>query len=276
MSSGWSCFICGTPNDLASRSCTKCGAARPAVADSLAGAEPEIKATQAAQPVEVPGSMLTGLAALIRQAAEGTLTPAAFSEKIADISTKISPIFDDMAQQITSQAQGDNGDYADAVKQTLDDSCSLFKIALAELYKFGKDASLARLRYGMLIAEKAEDTYLQLLRAMQQDAEGSSLQGQADVVRTLAYGVVSGEITLDEYKTAITKVDKAVNHWLEEGSATLKAGLQAALAFDGRGAGSLDMAGQMLNKASEQLAHVILAVHTREAGEQAADQFVAQ
>lgn len=270
MATDWTCFTCHSPNDLTSKYCSVCGAQRPPVADSLETIEARDSLTESVpappEKVEAETDMLAGLASLIRAAANGKITPADFARRMSTASGNIDKAYAELTEQINQlDTSGDNEEYAQSITTALDDSHYLFSLAFRELEGFGRRKDMTRLRIGMLLAEKAEDCFQAVLRGIQHDAEGHNLQGHTDVIRTLAFQVLEGSITLEQYREAIGVVDEGVHTWLRSGTEKIEAGLATAKLFDGSQFSAIDKVGQMMEEATDDLANVILAVHTPEA-----------
>lgn len=268
MNPAWTCFQCEAPNPMAARHCSACGARRPPVVQPLA--EADEAPAEVVPPAEPAASdMLSGLARLVAQAGSGQMAPAAFAERMRVAAGGLDEVFGGMAAELFALPEADEG-YLTALESGLEDAASLFRIALAELEGFGESADPARLRIGMLVAEKAEEHYQGLVAGVRADAAGHGLRGQADRVRRLAAEVLDGTLTVEGYRVCLADLEEAIRGWLRDGAARAEAGLAAAREFDGTRVEPLNRAAAELEEATQALGQVILALHDPEATRQAA------
>lgn len=270
MNPGWSCFQCEAPNPLTARHCSSCGAQRP----PMPLADDEVPETPP-RPETPPSDMLIGLMRLVRQAATGEMAPADFAARMQAAGAGLDEVFAGMAAELYEIPQGDEG-YVDGLEAALHDVGSLFRLALAELAAFGPAGDPGRLRVGMWVAEKAEEQYQALLASVQADAAGHALGGHRDEVRRLAAAVAEGALSLEDYRARLAETGEAVAGWLQSGGEAARAGLAAALEFDGLRAEPLERSAALLEQASRDLGRVILAFHAPEATREAARKILAE
>lgn len=275
MSFSWNCFQCQSPNFMSAKHCSVCGAQRPPVAEALetmeAGPAVENLVNAVTDDTQPQSDMLAGLAALVKSAADGDIKVGIFIQQLRSIRKNLDKAFGDIYRSLDQVSEAEDTEYVQAVQAGLQDSAALFRLALTYLERFGERQDLAKLRVGMMVAEKAEECYNAVMGGLQEDAAGGNLAGHQDIIRSLANQVVSGALSLEDYVSRLEEVDTAVHIWLKSGTERLEAGLAAAKLFDGKKVGNLGKAGELLDLASQDLGHVILAIHNSQAVEAAVD-----
>lgn len=274
MISGWTCFQCEAPNPATARHCSACGAQRPPVMQPLAEAdEAPTPVTSTTEPGVGRTDMLSGLSRLVARAASGELSPEAFAERMRSAASGLDQVFHGLAAELY-ELPGTEEEYARAIETGLEDASALFRMALAELEEFGHGADPARLRVGMLVAEKAEEHYQGLLAGVRADATGQPFSGESDRVRRLAGAVLEGALSLEDYRVRLGEVEHAIRGWLHHGSERLEAGLAIAREFDGLRTEPLNQAAEHLEQAAQDLGKVILAIYDPEVTREAARQIL--
>ncbi len=277
MTQVWTCFQCGTTSPVSARRCLACGAQRPSVLDPAAVldesfAEGLVRALESSS--KTPRSeTLAGLEALVEKAISGVLPPKEFARRMRQAARGLEQVFATVAADLARVPEA-SPTYAREVETGLRIARGLFRLALSELEAFGERADRIRLQVGMLVAQRAEEHYQGLLRALQADAAGHPFGSESDVPRRLAGAVMEGELTLEEYRTRMEQLHLAIRGWLDGASRSLETAFAACLAFDGASPETMIQAGRDLEEASRDLGRVILILHDPEKTRAAARQIL--
>lgn len=275
MDKEWTCIYCGHSNTLGARYCSKCNARIPDMKEFLTPQDETGDPDKETQPVEEPeeelfpipqpGDMVGPLFRLSNAAMAGEVTPQDLGGKLRTSLENLDGAFDIIFSEIES-IQTDVEDYREQVLALLENVHFMFEKGLEEMLLFVEDNDTAHLRFGRILAQRAELEYIQILEMLQIDANAPTnpFRGAPNVVGNLADQFYQGNITLEELKKDLDEFEKVANVYFERGTKFLKEGFDLARKFDGSNEEVMAAAIDRLTEAGDEISKAIINLHTQE------------
>jgi len=248
----WTCVQCSTANDDRLRHCGQCGAVLPFSPPT----EAEVEKTPE---FEVPreGEMTAGLKHGLDGLRAGSLTLDDFLEKINRAIQNVPIVFATILESLEEPDEDLSG-YVDGVKTSLLDCQTMFLSGLDEMSRFGEDEDPFHLRFGWLLVEKGEQEYVQIIKTLNNDADGESLLGTQDLLGRLAGQLAAGEIQQAEYLEHLEQFEDSARQCLDRAQRLIEAGIDAARQFDGEDEAPFQKASEQAAQAADELGGLVL------------------
>ncbi len=270
MQQGWVCIYCKHPNPYNARYCASCNARIPDLKQSfLAGIKEEtvegdsVKQDEAPFPVPKPGDMTGALFELTEMVLSGEMSPVEFSCEIRLSMTNIGSVFDSLCGEIESLA-GDMADYADTVVSLLENVQFMLEKALEEMLMFADDQDDSHIRFGRVLAQRAELEYIQILEMLKYDSSINPFEGAPNVLGNLARRYFEGELGLTTFQDELKEYEESTMASLYNCKTTLTEGFALAGKFDGNNREILTIAIDRLTEAADGLSKLIVNLHSKE------------
>lgn len=277
MTREWTCLYCSGSNPYHARFCVHCNAKLPDIkfsasihtgeADDEQAGEPETQpeVQETALEIPKPGSLVGSLFSLCNSVLNEEISPSEFGERIRRALESVDSIFGSIYEGIGStdtQAE----EYKEQVLTLLENVQFMFVKALEEILLFEDDQAPYHIRYGRMLAQRAELEYIQIVEMLVYDASGSynPFEGAPFVLGNLAEEFYCGELSLDEFKQQLKDLEKVTNGYFEKGSSLVKEGFALADRFDGNNGEILQTAIDKLAEAGDEISKAIINLHTQE------------
>lgn len=243
---------CSTANDDRLRHCGQCGAVLPFSPPT--GAEVEESPR-----FEVPrrGEMTAGLKHGLDGLRAGSLTLEEFLEKINRAIENVPIVFATILESL-EEPDEDLSDYIEGVKTSLTDCQTMFLSGLDEMSRYSEDEDPFHLRFGWLLVEKGEQEYVQIIEALNNDADGESLLGTQDLLGRLAGRLAAGEIQKEQYLEYLEQFEDSARQCLDRAQRLIEAGVDAARQFDGEDETPFQRASEQAAQAADELGALVL------------------
>lgn len=270
MQQGWVCIYCKHPNPYNARYCASCNARIPDLKQSfLAGMKEEsaeggeVKGEDEPFPIPKPGDMTGALFELAEMALSGEISPVEFACEIRLSITNIGSVFDSMCGEIEGLA-GDMADYADTVVSLLENVQFMLEKALEEMLLFSGDRDESHIRFGRVLAQRAELEYIQILEMLKYDSSINPYEGAPNVLGNLAGRYFEGEMGLTTLQDELKDYEESAMASLYSCKGMLTEGFALAGKFDGNNREVMTAAIDKLTEAADELSKLIVNLHSRE------------
>ena len=270
MQQGWVCIYCKHPNPYNARYCASCNARIPDLKQSfLAGIKEETaegdseKQDEAPFPIPKPGDMTGSLFELTEMVLSGEISPVEFSCEIRLSMTNIGSVFDSLCGEIETLA-GDMADYADTVVSLLENVQFMLEKALEEMLLFAEDQDDSHLRFGKVLAQRAELEYIQILEMLKYDSSINPFEGAPNVLGNMARRYFEGELGLTAIRDELKEYEESTMSSLKDCKTALTEGFALAGKFDGNNREIITAAIDRLTEAADGLSKLIVNLHSQE------------
>jgi hypothetical protein len=275
MTTEWTCIYCGKHNPFQARFCINCSAKIPDLKYSTSTKEKKTADESEEKPdqtekkydkldVPDPGSLVGSLFVLCESVLNDQITPSEFGSRIRKAIESIDPVFGAIYDGI-STTETDGEEYRDQVLTLLENVQFMFVKALEELLLFEKDQAPYHIRFGRMLAQRAEMEYIQIIEMLVYDAKAdcNPFEGAPFVLGNLAEDFYIGRLSLQGFKEKLTAFEKTTNNYLKRGNQLLKNGFALAAKFDGTDGEILQAAIDKLAEAGDEISKAIINLHTR-------------
>jgi len=252
------CVYCGSPNSRHSRFCASCNARFPdwpgqlqsyddddndydhdddwtGKKDDESEAAPDFEIRKQNEPIPVPrpGEIVGGLFRFTEEALEGRLTVCEFSERLERmedaVSSAFSSIFSDLGQ-LTS----DMDDYSGFISDLLRYVQFTLRLSFREMSLFRDDSDQDHLRFGRMLAQRAELEYIRIMEMLRSDSRADPFSGQPFVVGNMASGVIEGSLDIREFHERLEKLETLLKRQIEKAGELIRKGFKEAGRYDGK------------------------------------------
>ncbi|MCE1245371.1 MAG: hypothetical protein LWY06_01870 [Firmicutes bacterium] len=274
MTSDWTCLYCGGQNPIYGRFCTTCSAKKPefkyttkisADNDSQEISGSALNALRKySLEIPKPGSLVGSLFALCNNVLNEEISIFEFGESVSQAIESVDSIFGAIYDGIGStdtQAE----EYKEQLLTLLENVQFMFVKALEEIFLYSQDQAPYHIRYGRMLAQRAELEYIQIVEMLVSDASGNynPFEGAPFVLGTLAEEFYEGKLTLDEFKEQLSDFKNATYTYLEKGRSLAREGFALAEAFDGDNGDTMQAAIDKLSEAGDEISKAIINLHTK-------------
>lgn len=251
----WTCVQCSTANDEHLRYCGQCGAVLPFSPPTEAEVEQIPR-------FEVPrrGEMTAGLKHCLDGLRAGCFSTEEFLEKIDRALQNVPLVFATIIESL-EEPDADLAGYVDGVKTSLLDCQAMFLSGLDEMSRFGEDEDAFHLRFGWLLVEKGEQEYVQIIEALNKDADAKGPLYRQDLLGRLAGRLAEGEIRQEEYLQHLEQFEESALQCLDRVQRLVEAGIEAARQFDGEDEGPFQKASEQAAQAADELGALVLSLY---------------
>lgn len=240
------CVYCGNPNPRHARFCATCKARFPEWPEQFSQSddeeempgkspdEPALDVSQQKEPFPVPrqGEIVGGLFRFTEEVIEGIVPPDRFSDRLGHmedaVNSAFSTIFSDL-QQIPSDVE----DYSSSIRELLRYVQFMLSLSFQEMSLFCTDRDPDHLRFGRMLAQRAELEYIRIMEMLRSDSRSDPFSGQPFVVGKLASEVIEGTLDLKEFHARIEKLEIILQKQIEKAGEMIRKGLTEARKYNG-------------------------------------------
>lgn len=281
MKKEWICCYCGQTNPGMIKFCPGCTSKRPEPDEQCPGGgqeenEAESPAGQEGTDfVKVPrqGEIVGGLFRLSDQASNGEIGPHAFKQKIASLSGDIQDIFHTICSELGG-IDTDADEYRDFTLDLMHNVQYMFDLSLKELALFPEDGDNAHLRYGRMLAQRAELEYIDIMKMLRADAALNPFSGVPNVLGGLGSLIMEGKLGREDYLARLQDLENLLDRQIQNALKLVKEGMARARKFDGTDDGILHEAIRTLSTAGDLLARAVINLHNPEEVKKSVEEMV--
>lgn len=246
------CVYCGSANPRHSRFCASCRARFPdwpgqlqsydddaddetGKNDDESGADPDVEIRQQNEPISVPrhGEIVGGLFRFTEEVLDGRITAGEFSERLERmedaVSSAFSSVFSDLGQ-LTSEVD----DYTGFISDLLRYVQFTLRLSFREMSIFRDDGDPDHLRFGRMLAQRAELEYIRIMEMLRSDSRADPFSGQPFVVGNMASGVIEGTLDIREFHERLEKLETLLKRQIEKSGELIRKGFREAERYDGK------------------------------------------
>lgn len=272
MDNQWVCIYCKSPNPYNARYCSSCNARIPDLRQTFISGmkenEAESKDDEASNneetfPMPVPGSMVGPLFELSDMVQINEISLQEFADRMNGSLERIGPAFESIYSDV-ERTGAEAQDYTDTIISLLENVHFMFEKGMEEMLFYTEDQDPSHLRFGRLLAQRAELEYIQILEMIRYDSSTNPFEGAPNVMGKLAGMYFDGNISLTEFKKEIQNLEENTMKIFEKSRQLLDEGFKIAGTFDGVSEGVLGNAIDKLVEAGDELSKAIVNLHTQE------------
>ncbi len=264
---GWTCVYCGHPNPYNARFCVNCNARIPDLRQKFIQEQDKEEPVSVSKNAEFkapkPGDIVGGLFELSDKALSGEISPAEFGDTIMFMSENIQAAFDTIFSEL-EQIPEDVGDYASNVREIVEEVQFMLTKGLEEMYLFSQDQDPSHIRFGRMIAQRAELDYIGVMEMVNADAHANPFEGESNVLGRMASLVMRGEMDSNTFCENVSTLENTVLGYIDKSKKILKDAFKKAKEFDGSNEEVLTKAIDQTKEATEVLSKAILNLYDPE------------
>lgn len=281
MTKEWICVYCGSPNPHHTRFCTSCNARIPDWRQRFIGEEEEkpeeetagVAAEEGPFPIPRPGDMVGGLFRITDEALSGKIPPEEFKERIATITDNVNVAFDGILTGI-NQIPVEDEEYRSFVRELLENVAFMLNVSLDEIGQYAENEDYSHIRFGRMLAQRAELEYIQIMEMLKSDASSNPFANEPNVLGNLASRIVEGKIGIEEFREKTVNLEKIIFEQIQKAENLIKEGLEKARKYDGTNDSVVFKAINDLSAAGELLSRAVVNLYNPEEVKQAVKEIV--